>query len=87
MIVAGLYSVLWGKYRENREKKEMEGMVLPLAVKGIEGNGQMIDIIEVDDVQLEKARANNKIPSFMYEAVTSFPSRESSMKAEGEQKE
>ena len=64
LIVAGLYSVLWGKYKENKEKKEMERMSLPLAaLEGIEGNGQLMDIIEVDEVQLEKVKSNNKITS------------------------
>lgn len=69
MIVAGLYSVLWGKYKENKEKKETERMALPLAIKGIEGNGQFLDVIEVDEVQLEKAKANSKISSSMVQGV------------------
>ena len=69
MIAAGLYSVLWGKYKENKEKKEMERMSLPLALKSIEGNRQLMDIIEVDEVQLEKAEANNKITSSMDQAA------------------
>ncbi|ONK63666.1 uncharacterized protein A4U43_C07F17630 [Asparagus officinalis] len=76
LIVAGLYSVLWGKYRENKEKKEAERMVLPLAMKEIEGNGQFIDVIEIDDVQLEKAKANQGI------IKVRAPMPEVSMKAE-----
>ncbi|OAY73826.1 WAT1-related protein [Ananas comosus] len=34
LIVMGLYSVLWGKYRENKEQKENESMALPMASKG-----------------------------------------------------
>ncbi|WOL18054.1 WAT1-related protein [Canna indica] len=33
LIVIGLYSVLWGKYRENKEKKGRESISLPLALK------------------------------------------------------
>ncbi|CAL9171828.1 unnamed protein product [Musa hybrid cultivar] len=49
LIVAGLYSVLWGKHKENKEK-EMEALDIPVAVK---------NIIELDEVELEKAKANN----------------------------
>ncbi|CAL9047315.1 unnamed protein product [Musa banksii] len=49
LIVAGLYSVLWGKHKENKEK-EMEALDIPVAVKSI---------IELDEVELEKAKANN----------------------------
>lgn len=61
MIVAGLYSVLWGKYKENKEKKEQETMELPTTIKGIEGNGQVMDIAEVGEVEMEKAKANNTV--------------------------
>ncbi|URD99301.1 EamA-like transporter family [Musa troglodytarum] len=37
LIVVGLYSVLWGKYKENKEKKEREAMSLPVALKEREG--------------------------------------------------
>lgn len=56
LIVAGLYSVLWGKHKENLEK-EAEAMEIPVAVKGVDGNGR---IVELDEVQLEKAQANAK---------------------------
>ncbi|KAH0465502.1 hypothetical protein IEQ34_005605 [Dendrobium chrysotoxum] len=61
LIVGGLYSVLWGKYRESKENKEKESMSLPLeAVKGvIEGNAKILEL-EVDEVEIEKAKANNK---------------------------
>ncbi|CAL9151303.1 unnamed protein product [Musa hybrid cultivar] len=37
LIIIGLYSVLWGKYKENKEKKEREAMSLPVALKESEG--------------------------------------------------
>ncbi|XP_042381241.1 WAT1-related protein At5g07050-like [Zingiber officinale] len=37
LIVLGLYSVLWGKYKENKEKREMEAMSLPLALQESRG--------------------------------------------------
>lgn len=37
LIVLGLYSVLWGKYKENKEKREMEAMSLPLALQESKG--------------------------------------------------
>ncbi|XP_072960013.1 WAT1-related protein At5g07050-like [Typha angustifolia] len=65
LIVAGLYSVLWGKYKENKEKNESTALELPLAIKTIEGNGKIMDIVEV-----EKARANNKMTSDQVVGVT-----------------
>ncbi|RLN29771.1 WAT1-related protein [Panicum miliaceum] len=59
LIVAGLYSVLWGKHKENLEK-EAEAMEIPVAIKGVDGNGRIVDIVELDEVQLEKAQANAK---------------------------
>uniref|UniRef100_A0A0E0DRC1 EamA domain-containing protein n=1 Tax=Oryza meridionalis TaxID=40149 RepID=A0A0E0DRC1_9ORYZ len=60
LIVAGLYSVLWGKHKENAEKKEDEAMEIPVAIKGVDGNGRVMDIVELDEVQLEKAQVNGK---------------------------
>ncbi|CAA7388401.1 unnamed protein product [Spirodela intermedia] len=56
LIVAGLYSVLWGKYKENQEK---EASPIPIAIKGMEGNGQGI---EGEEMELKKAKTtdNNK---------------------------
>ncbi|CAN6328264.1 unnamed protein product [Urochloa humidicola] len=55
LIVAGLYSVLWGKHKENLEKEEAAAMEIPVAIKG------GVDTIgELDEVQLEKAQANAK---------------------------
>ncbi|XP_058107366.1 WAT1-related protein At5g07050-like [Magnolia sinica] len=57
LIVAGLYSVLWGKYKEFKEKEATSE--LTDAVKGIEVNGHVMDDIEANDVELEKAKAKN----------------------------
>ncbi|CAN6351025.1 unnamed protein product [Urochloa humidicola] len=58
LIVAGLYSVLWGKHKENLEKEEAAAMEIPVAIKGVDAdNGR---IVELDEVQLEKAQANAK---------------------------
>ncbi|XP_020594639.1 WAT1-related protein At5g07050-like, partial [Phalaenopsis equestris] len=72
LIVGGLYSVLWGKYRESKEKEEKEAMALPLAaVKGvIEGNVQILEM-EADEMEIEKAKANNK------KMISSLPSVDS----------
>ncbi|KAH0469146.1 hypothetical protein IEQ34_002378 [Dendrobium chrysotoxum] len=38
LIVGGLYSVLWGKYKESKEKEENEAMALPMAMmEGVNG--------------------------------------------------
>lgn len=54
--------MLWGKHKENVEKKEAEAMEIPVAIKGVECNGRIMDIVELDEVQLEKekAQANGK---------------------------
>ncbi|THU57939.1 hypothetical protein C4D60_Mb03t08890 [Musa balbisiana] len=77
LIVAGLYSVLWGKHKENKEK-EMEALDLPVAVKSI---------IELDEVELEKAKANNLVISPLDEAAVAVnvPTPENSMKAQKEE--
>lgn len=86
LIVAGLYSVLWGKYRENKEKKEQEAMEIPLAIKAIERNGRIMDIVEVDQVELEKAKANNRMVSSVDQAVVAVavPDPEIQMKGQDE---
>ncbi|ONK78493.1 uncharacterized protein A4U43_C02F19360 [Asparagus officinalis] len=45
LIVAGLYSVLWGKYKENKEIKEREAM----------------EISELNEVDVEKAKAKDEV--------------------------
>lgn len=59
--MGGLYCVLWGKSKESKETKEKEATALPLAaLKGvIEGNAQILEL-EVDEVEAEKAKTNNK---------------------------
>ncbi|KAF3319726.1 WAT1-related protein [Carex littledalei] len=69
LIVIGLYSVLWGKHKENKEKKEREVMELPVALKSIEGNGKIIEVVEIDEVEFEKASANNRMVSSLDQTV------------------
>ncbi|XP_039129453.1 WAT1-related protein At5g07050-like [Dioscorea cayenensis subsp. rotundata] len=54
LIVAGLYSVLWGKFKENKEMTETAALELPIAIKSIEGNGKGMDIIDSNDVVIAK---------------------------------
>jgi hypothetical protein len=68
LIVIGLYAVLWGKYKENKEQ-EREAIKLPVALKLIEGNGTIIEVVEIDEVELEKAIANNRMTSSLDQAV------------------
>ncbi|MQM18472.1 hypothetical protein Taro_051465 [Colocasia esculenta] len=59
LIVAGLYSVLWGKYKENKE----EASAIPLATKGVDGEDQgMVEVvsIEADGVELQKPKDSSK---------------------------
>jgi hypothetical protein len=61
LIVVGLYSVLWGKYKEYKEKEAMES--IPEAVKGGGEKGRMATVmedIEANDFEMPKGEANNK---------------------------
>lgn len=62
MIVVGLYSVLWGKYKEYKEKEAIES--IPEAVKGTGGdNGRMATVmedIEANDFEMPKGEANKE---------------------------
>ncbi|KAG6493718.1 hypothetical protein ZIOFF_048718 [Zingiber officinale] len=54
LIVVGLYSVLWGKYKEDKEKKKkMDAMEIPVAIKEAQG------VMEPDAV-VEKATAQEQ---------------------------
>ncbi|XXG53004.1 hypothetical protein AAC387_Pa03g1185 [Persea americana] len=84
LIVAGLYSVLWGKYKEHKEKQALEA--IPEAVKGgVEEHPHVIDDIESTDIELEKAKANNKLCSSIDAATVTIavPIPEPPMKANG----
>ncbi|KAK6127184.1 hypothetical protein DH2020_039068 [Rehmannia glutinosa] len=54
LIVIGLYSVLWGKYKEFKDK-EAEEIVEP--VKGNNQNAMMIEDIEENDVEMQRNEA------------------------------
>ncbi|CAK9145946.1 unnamed protein product [Ilex paraguariensis] len=60
LIVAGLYSVLWGKYKE--EKETILQDEIPEAIKSSQLNSTatmaIIGDIEANDVELQKAEAN-----------------------------
>ncbi|KAJ8755988.1 hypothetical protein K2173_024533 [Erythroxylum novogranatense] len=75
LIVIGLYSVLWGKHREKMEDPEE----IEEPVKGVQGNGSSVmDDIEANEVELQKAAANNKLTV----VPISIPMPELSMKAQ-----
>ncbi|CAD6333836.1 unnamed protein product [Miscanthus lutarioriparius] len=78
LIVAGLYSVLWGKHKENLEKEAQAAMEIPVAIKAVDGNGRIMDIVELDEVQLEKAQANTNANANAVVAVT-VPAEEARM--------
>ena len=70
----GLYSVLWGKHKENLEP-----------VKAIQANGNTILVIgdtEANEVELQNAEANNKLSTV---SIT-MPKPESPIKANQDQK-
>ncbi|XP_008788560.1 WAT1-related protein At5g07050-like [Phoenix dactylifera] len=79
LIAVGLYSVLWGKYKEH---KESEAMALPLALKRSEGNGEGIDIKNEDE---KGKKANGMSFSTSHDLSTmavGFPIPEIPMKVE-----
>ncbi|KAK9987055.1 hypothetical protein SO802_032006 [Lithocarpus litseifolius] len=64
LIVMGLYSVLWGKYKEYKEKEAIEE--IPEAVKkgGDHNNGRMATVmedIEANKVEIPKNETNREI--------------------------
>ncbi|THU49416.1 hypothetical protein C4D60_Mb06t09340 [Musa balbisiana] len=67
LIVVGLYSVLWGKHKENKEKTTEAD--IPVSIKGTQGDGQVMEIIELDEVELEKAKSGNKVIDFADVAI------------------
>lgn len=83
LIVAGLYSVLWGKHKENEEKEGEAAMEIPVAIKAVDGNGRIMEIVELDEVQLEKAQANTNANAAV--AVTAVPAAEARMQGKDDQ--
>ncbi|CAN4109332.1 unnamed protein product [Withania somnifera] len=67
VIVAGLYSVLWGKYKEYNEKEIEESIILE-PMKGINGNNQVM-IIVINDMEMQK----NDEKSILAAPAFSFP--------------
>ncbi|KAM3288480.1 WAT1-related protein [Capsicum chacoense] len=59
LILAGIYFVLWGKYKEYKEK-EIEEFLIHEPVKGIIGNNKMM-ILQNNDIEMLK-NYENKIP-------------------------
>ncbi|CAK7336454.1 unnamed protein product [Dovyalis caffra] len=73
LIVIGLYSVLWGKHKE---KMEMDPEEIPEPVKGVQGNGNpivMIEDIEANEVELQKAEANNNFSAMAMSMPMALP--------------
>ncbi|KAF5729342.1 WAT1-related protein [Tripterygium wilfordii] len=75
LIVIGLYSVLWGKHKESQSNKREKEIMDP--VKGVQSNGAvlMIEDIEANDVDLQKAEANNNkvVPSMVITIPNNVP--------------
>ncbi|WRX11589.1 EamA domain - like 10 [Theobroma cacao] len=81
-IVIGLYSVLWGKHKENKEK-EVNEEEIPEPVK-IQANGNtilVIEDIEANEVELKKLAEANKLSA----VAIAMPMPESPMKANQDQ--
>ncbi|XWS65443.1 hypothetical protein CRYUN_Cryun05aG0112900 [Craigia yunnanensis] len=83
LIVIGLYSVLWGKHKENQEKEVEEE--IPEPIKSIQANGNTILVIgdiEANEVELQKEEANTKLSA----VAIAMPMPESPIKANQDQK-
>ncbi|XP_055808685.1 WAT1-related protein At5g07050-like [Solanum dulcamara] len=61
LIMAGLYSVLWGKYKEYKEK-EIEESIINEPVKGINGNNQIMILENINDIEMQKNDVNRINP-------------------------
>ena len=61
LIVVGLYSVLWGKYKEHKEQ-EAEMNSIPEAIKEFAENGKRMETVkeeaEEDDIEKQKVSSN-----------------------------
>ncbi|KAL5994706.1 hypothetical protein ACLOJK_024759 [Asimina triloba] len=84
LIVAGLYSVLWGKYKEYKEKEALGD--IHETVKGNEGNNlpmtELMEDIEANGIEPEKAKLNKLSSTNQNASVAiSFPLPEPPMKA------
>lgn len=66
LIVVGLYSVLWGKYKEH---KDMEAEEILEPVK--EGNGQIVDI-EANTMQIHRSE-DTRMSVVAFSAPTAAP--------------
>ncbi|KAL3819669.1 hypothetical protein ACJIZ3_005574 [Penstemon smallii] len=63
LIVIGLYSVLWGKYKEFKDKEAEE---IPEPIKGAQGNNQngiIYEDIEANIVEMKKNEAKMSVPA------------------------
>lgn len=61
LIVFGLYAVLWGKYKEYKEKEMIEAIAEP--VKNLQNNRMMMveeDCAAENDIEMQKTEANNR---------------------------
>ncbi|XP_071686497.1 WAT1-related protein At5g07050-like [Rutidosis leptorrhynchoides] len=57
LIVIGLYSVLWGKYKEYKEKELAEQILDPVKTNSGNNNNNnqmMIDFVEANDLEMQK---------------------------------
>lgn len=63
LIVLGLYAVLWGKHKEDKENKRIAAASLPEVIKGGQTMVPTMGHIgedDDDDIELQKAEANKK---------------------------
>lgn len=76
MIVMGLYSVLWGKYKEYKEN-EAEAILEPVKGNTTGNNVMMIGDIEANDIEMimQKNEANRAAmaPAFAISAPIPAP--------------
>ncbi|OMO88281.1 auxin-induced protein 5NG4 isoform 1 [Corchorus capsularis] len=85
LIVMGLYSVLWGKHKENNQKEFEYEEEIPEPIKGIQANGNtilIIEDIEANEVEFQKAEANNKLSA----VAIAMPMPDSPVKTKQDQK-
>ncbi|KAD3338617.1 hypothetical protein R6Q59_026530 [Mikania micrantha] len=75
LIVIGLYSVLWGKYKEYKEKEMTEEILDPVKATSLGNNNTiMFDDVEDNDVEMQKNEMNkSSVPMIAINSSTLTP--------------
>lgn len=77
LIVMGLYSVLWGKYKEFKDKELSDEILDPVKVNSGNNNNNnnmmMIDGVEANDIEMQKNECKSAVPAIAISAPMPTP--------------